>query len=121
LNPQRSLNGDISLLDEATLKTLRLNLKVVKQQIKALKDELIARAEQARAALLPDDYRVLVMAMTHDDLAAQLDRYIITHRARIIVAVENWWDKYQMSLRTIEKEVKRSALHLEGHFGHIYQ
>ncbi len=97
-------NGDPdALLDEETLKTLKKNLKLVKQQIKALKDKLIAHTEQARAALLPDDCRALVMDMTHDDLAAQLERYIAAHRAKVVATVENWWDKYRVSLDEIEE------------------
>ncbi len=91
-----------ALLDAETLKALKKELKDVKARIKQLKDELIERAEQARAALMPDDCRVLVMNMTHDDLLAQLDRYVAAYRTKVVAAVENWWDKYRVSLREIE-------------------
>ena len=35
-------------------------------------------------------------------LEAELERYAAAQRQQAIAAVENWWDKYRVSLREIE-------------------
>jgi hypothetical protein len=48
-----------------------------------------------------------------DDLAAQLERYVTAHRQQVIAAVENWWDKYRVTLRAIETERDAAVSRLE--------
>ncbi|MEH2268543.1 MAG: hypothetical protein V7K68_08955 [Nostoc sp.] len=46
------------------------------------------------------------------DLLMQLERYVSEHRQMVIAAVENWWDKYKVTLAEIEKEEEEVNLHL---------
>ena len=44
------------------------------------------------------------MRLVKNDMAAHLDAYVTVHRQQIIAALENWWNKYAVSLRQIEAE-----------------
>jgi type I restriction enzyme M protein len=51
----------------------------------------------------------LVLEIARAGLAAELERYVAGHRAQVVVAVENWWDKYRVPLREIEAEREVTA------------
>ncbi|AFY47524.1 hypothetical protein Nos7524_1652 [Nostoc sp. PCC 7524] len=84
-------------------------LREAKAELKTLKDELVKRLEAARAALSDEDCRDLVLAIFKDGLIAELERYVTTHRQQVIAAVENWWDKYRVTLQDIETERDAAA------------
>ncbi|MEJ1930225.1 hypothetical protein WDZ92_08050 [Nostoc sp. NIES-2111] len=84
-------------------------LREAKAELKTLKDELVKRLEAARAALSDEDCRDLVLAIFKDGLIAELERYVTAHRQQVIAAVENWWDKYQVTLQDIEAERDAAA------------
>jgi len=60
--------------------------------------------EAARAALTDEDCQRLVLAIFKDGLTAELERYVTAHRQQVIVTIENWWDKYRVTLQDIESE-----------------
>lgn len=84
-------------------------LRDAKAELKTLKDELVKRLEVARAALSDEDCRDLVLAIFKDGLIAELERYVTAHRQQVIAAVENWWDKYRVTLQDIEAERDAAA------------
>lgn len=84
-------------------------LKEAKAELKTLKNELVKRLEAARAALSNEDCRDLVLAIFKDGLIAELERYVTAHRQQVIAAVENWWDKYRVTLQDIETERDAAA------------
>ncbi|MHC5760234.1 hypothetical protein [Nostoc sp.] len=84
-------------------------LRELKAKLKALKNELVKRLEAARAALTDEDCRELVLAIFKDGLIAELERYVTAHRQQVIAAVENWWDKYRVTLQNIETERDAAA------------
>lgn len=92
-------------------------LRELKAKLKALKNELVKRLEAARAALTDEDCRELVLAIFKDGLIAE-ERYVTAHRQQVIAAVENWWDKYRVTLQNIETErdaaVKKLNEFLQG-------
>jgi len=98
---------------EAEIKALKKELASIRKTLKALKAELLKRLGQARAVLTAEQCQLLVLNIASDDLATQLERYVAAHRQQVIAAVENWWDKYKVTLRDIEAErdvaVKRLA------------
>jgi type I restriction enzyme M protein len=51
--------------------------------------------------------RRLVLDLLRIDLATELDQYVTARCGEMIAAMENWWDKYQVTLRDIER--KRGA------------
>ena len=79
-------------------------LKEAKAKLKTLKNELVKRLEAARTALNVEDCQELVLAIFKDGLIAELERYVTAHRQQVIAAVENWWDKYRVTLQDIEAE-----------------
>jgi chromosome segregation ATPase len=92
---------------EAKLKPYREaleSLKDAKKQLRELKAALVKRLQEACAALSDNDAQQLVLGLFQNDLLAQLDRYVTEHRQLVIVAVENWWDKYKVTLVEIEQE-----------------
>nr|WP_199326266.1 hypothetical protein [Nostoc parmelioides] len=90
-------------------KEIAKQLREAKAELKILKDELVKRLEAARAALNDEDCRDLVLAIFKDGLIAELERYVTAHRQQVITAVENWWDKYQVTLQDIETERDAAA------------
>lgn len=80
-----------------------------KAELKKLKDELVKRLDAARAALSNEDCQELVLAIFKDGLIAELERYVTAHRQQVIAAVENWWDKYRVTLQDIEAERDAAA------------
>ncbi|MEH1951114.1 MAG: hypothetical protein V7K77_29800 [Nostoc sp.] len=84
-------------------------LKEAKAELKTLKNELVKRLEAARSALTGEDCQELVLAIFKDGLIAELERYVTAHRQQVIAAVENWWDKYRVTLQDIETERDAAA------------
>ena len=49
-----------------------------------------------------DECRNLVLDILNEKLAGHLESYVTAHRQDVIAVVENWWDKYRVTLRDIE-------------------
>lgn len=90
-------------LSEEEIKALKKELRASKRLIKTLKAELVKRMEEARTELSSDQCQQLVLDIFKNDLSAQLERYVTDHRQQAIGEVENWWDKYRVTLRDINK------------------
>jgi type I restriction enzyme M protein len=84
-------------------------LKGAKKQFKELQKRFIKRLHEAREALSDDDCRDLVLDILNEKLAGHLESYVTEHRQEVIAAVENWWDKYRVTLRDIEVEREEST------------
>jgi len=63
-------------------------------------------------ALSDDECRDLVLDILNEKLAGHLNSYVTAHRQEVIAAVENWWDKYRVTLRDIEGERKKAVMAL---------
>ncbi len=76
------------------------------------------RLSAKRALLTDEECQGLALAIFKDGLTAQLERYVTAHRQQVIVVVENWWDKYRVTLQDIEGErdvaTKRLSKFLSG-------
>ena len=77
-------------------------LKESKKQLKEFQRKFIKRLHAARETLTDDDCRKLVLDIFNEKLAGHLESYVTAHRQEVIVAIENWWDKYRVTLRDIE-------------------
>ena len=77
-------------------------LKEVRKRLKGLQKKFIKRLHEAREALSDGDCRDLVLDILNEKLAAHLESYVTAHRQEVIAAVENWWDKYRVTLWDIE-------------------
>lgn len=89
-------------------------LKAAKKQLKELQRKFIKRLHAAREALTDDDCRELVLDIFNEKLAGHLNSYVAAHRQEVIAAAENWWDKYRVTLRDIEKERGNAKKKLDG-------
>jgi type I restriction enzyme M protein len=84
-------------------------LKEAKKWFKELQKKFIKRLHEAREALSDDECRDLVLDILNEKLTGHLESYVTAHRQEVIAAVENWWDKYRVTLRDIEGE-RRDAI-----------
>jgi type I restriction enzyme M protein len=100
-------------------RALRRELRTRRNELKVLQGELLARLDAARAALEPDEAQVLVLEIEQKRLATELERYATAQRQKIIATVENWWDKYRVSLREIESERETATVRLKGFAGEL--
>ena len=67
---------------------------------------------EARDILSDDDCRNLVLDILNEKLAGHLKSYVTAHRQEVIAAVENWWDKYRVTLRDIEHNKEKAMAKL---------
>jgi type I restriction enzyme M protein len=108
-------NGDDDeALSEAEVKDLKAKLTAARKKLKALKAAVAARLEKAHSGLTPSDAQALVLDLLKADLKAVLDRSVTAHRQAIIAAIENWWDKYHVTLRDIERDRDAAKARLDG-------
>ncbi|MFB2835019.1 hypothetical protein [Floridanema evergladense] len=91
---------------------MKKQLAAAKGKLRTLKKELVKRLEAKRATLTDEDCQRLVLATFEDGLTAELERYVTAHRQQVIATVENWWDKYRVTLQDIETERDAAAKHL---------
>lgn len=91
---------------------MKKQLATAKGKLRTLKNELVKRLEAKRATLTDEDCQRLVLATFEDGLTAELERYVTAHRQQVIATVENWWDKYQVTLQDIETERDAAAKQL---------
>lgn len=112
---QESEVGQDALLSYnlAELEAMRAELRVKRSELKTLQAELLDHLDAARAALAPDEAQALVLEIERERLEAELERYAAAQRQRAIATVENWWNKYRVSLREIEAERRAAAGRLE--------
>jgi len=91
-------------------------LKEARKQYKTLQRKFIKRLHEARNALSTKECRDLVLDILNEKLAGHLDSYVAAHRQSVIAAVENWWDKYRVTLKDIERQRDLSRTRLENEF-----
>jgi type I restriction enzyme M protein len=82
-------------------------LRKAKKLFKELQRKFIMRLHEARETLSDDDCKDLVLDIMNEKLAVHLQSYVTAHRQEVIAAVENWWDKYRVTLKDIEHNKKK--------------
>ncbi|MFF0102755.1 N-6 DNA methylase [Micromonospora sp. NPDC005257] len=104
-------------ISPADLKRVKADLAKVKRRQRELQAALTTRLEKARARLNESEEQDLVLGIWQEHLASYLDRYIATHQRKLVGVLENWWDKYAISLGQIEAQrdatTARLAAYLE--------
>jgi type I restriction enzyme M protein len=90
-------------LSEEQLKELKKTLSAAKAKLKALKKGLAERLEAAQAEVDASQARELMIGLLKGDLGHELDRRVSADRQRILATLENWWAKYRIALRDIER------------------
>jgi type I restriction enzyme M protein len=89
----------------------------VKKKLKAKEGNFTKRLQEARGALDEDGASDLVLGILRADLDAILARYVADHRQQVVTAFENWWDKYRVTLTSIEEERDAAAGKLREYLG----
>ncbi len=104
-------------LSEAELRALRKELSSVKKQLKTKHYDFTGRLQETRTALDEDGARDLLLGILRADLDGILGRYVSDHRQQVVAAFEGWWDKYRVTLTSIEGEREQAAGRLRGFLG----
>lgn len=89
-------------VDETQLKAWKAELSKVKKQLKSRQESLTAQLNQAVDALSEEQAADLLLTILHHDMQAIVERYIAAQRKTLIATVENWWDKYRVTLAEIQ-------------------
>ena len=101
------------------VKALRKEQREARRRLRALQDEFLDRLDTARLRLEPADAQALVLEIERERLEEELDRYVTARRQQVVAAVENWWDKYHVSLREIEAEREATVGRLDEFVGDL--
>jgi type I restriction enzyme M protein len=83
-------------------------LKEAKKKYKELQRRFIERLREARERLTETECVTLVLEILKGKLTGYLESYVSAHRQEVIAAVENWWDKYKVTLREIKAARKQT-------------
>lgn len=78
-------------------------LSATRKKLRALEEALLERLESARGMLSADQVRELVLDLSREALVRVLSAGVTAHRQQVVAAMENLWDKYQVSLTAREK------------------
>jgi type I restriction enzyme M protein len=95
------------------LAALKKELRAAKKTANALRQEFVAKLVTASADISPGQQQGFVLAVAHSVLGHHLDAYAVRHRRLVVAALENWWDKYAVTLRTIEAERASASSNLD--------
>lgn len=101
-------------VDETQLKAWKAELAKVKKQLKSRQESLTAQVNQAVDALSEVQAADLLLTILHHDMQAIVERYIAAQRKTVVTTVENWWDKYRVTLNEIEQNRDTAAQALQG-------
>ncbi|MEQ1501775.1 MAG: class I SAM-dependent DNA methyltransferase [Myxococcota bacterium] len=103
-----------SALSDDELKAAKSDRTAAKKKLKKLKAAFAERLEKERSALTVPRARDLVLDLLVADLLRQVDQRVSAHRDRVVAAIENWWDKYRVTLRTLERDRDATKTRLDG-------
>jgi len=110
-------DNEIIALEQALqpYRDIKDKLSVARKQLQDLLDALLKRLDEQQQHLTPAQCEQYVLAISRDDLAAQLTRYVTAHRQQVIATLETWWDKYSTTLQTLESKRAASARQLAAY------
>jgi type I restriction enzyme M protein len=91
-------------LSEAELKKLKTEVGAVKKDLKTKEANFAKRLREARAALDERGATDLVLTIVRVELDTILARYVGDRRQALVAAFESWWDKYRVTLTSIEAD-----------------
>jgi type I restriction enzyme M protein len=100
---------DEPAVDEAQVKEWKKQLAALKKEIKVQEQGFARRLNTAVDALDEDGAAALLLAILRKDMQVILERYIGAQRQQVVAALENWWDKYQVTLTEIERDRDATA------------
>jgi type I restriction enzyme M protein len=86
----------------APYEAIKEELKEARATLRRLKAAFVERLTAARAELDDDDCRELVLDIDRERLLDRLERAHVRRVGALVIELERLWDKYQVSLKTIE-------------------
>lgn len=109
-----ALTAELEPYNEITAK-----LREEKKRFKQLVDSILDALEQKVAQLSEDERCEVVLKLLKQDLQQELDRYVSVRRHENISVIENWWDKYKVTLRNIEQQNAQAKTNLSVHMNEL--
>lgn len=91
-------------LTPAELSALKKELSSAKKKAKVLEQEFVTKLIAARTQLSPEDAQILVLRVVRDSLADHVDACVTRHRQLVTGSLQNWWEKYAVTLRTLDAD-----------------
>ncbi|MGF1752263.1 type I restriction-modification system subunit M [Vibrio makurazakiensis] len=85
--------------------------KSLKAKTEAFESELNTKVDE----LGSDEAAKLILNILYQDMLTIVERYLATERQQLIATIENWWDKYQVTLTQIESSRNDAAKALNGY------
>jgi type I restriction enzyme M protein len=79
-------------------------LQEAQQHLRELKKELVKRMLDARSVLSQEQCEQIVVNIAFKEINTHLESKIVEHRQSVVATVENWWDKYHITLLDIQQE-----------------
>lgn len=105
---------DAEPVDEAKIKRWKKKLAEIKKALKSRKDQFTVELNKSVDDLTDKAAAKLLLKILHEDMLKILTRYIAAQRGQIVVAFENWWDKYRVTLTEIEDAREMATEKLAG-------
>jgi type I restriction enzyme M protein len=85
--------------------------KALKEKTAAFEGELNSKVDELGA----EEAAKLILTILYKDMLNIVERYLATERQQLIATLENWWDKYQITLTQIESSRNTAAKALNGY------
>lgn len=104
-----------SVLDQlAVFDQVRNEIRELKRELNDREKRFADHLNKAVDGLSSDEAAGLLLTILHNDMKAIVERYIADQRKVVIGAIENWWDKYRVTLIEIEGKRDGAAQTLQG-------
>ncbi len=110
---ETAADEEVPLVDEAQLREWKQQLAALKKQIKAEQQGFAQRLNAAVDALDEAGAAALLLTVMQRDVVVILERYVAAQRQQVVMAFEGWWDKYVVTLQSIEGQRKAAATELQ--------
>lgn len=101
-------------VDDAQLKEWKREFAALKKEVKAEEQGFARRLNAAVDALGDASAPSLLLAILRNDMQVILERYIGAQRQRVVAAIENWWDKYRVTLEDVERDRNAASAELRN-------
>ncbi|MEZ8947919.1 N-6 DNA methylase [Vibrio sp. 10N.247.311.18] len=100
---------------EKQLKTQKSQRTKVTRNLKVKTEAFESELNTKVDALGTDAAAQLILNILYQDMLKIVERYLATERQQLITTIENWWDKYQVTLTQIESSRNNAAKSLNGY------
>ena len=88
---------------------LEEELKTCKKVIREIKNQKQTLVDKARALILPEEAKELILARWNKLLHTTIDGYLQAHQRQLLQSIELIWDKYTTPLHTILSEREKET------------